>query len=154
MKTSKRIFKSTITLFAMSAMLFSWSLWPPVQDAVSASPKGQSATALRLPRISISITIGRAKKACGGFGICKISIGKASAAARTVDGEISATDDGKLQLRLLQKAPEEGRILFVDQDIPLSQEIARKLGFKSAAIQQGEYTFSASRSVLSARLTK
>ena len=38
MKMSNRIFKAAITLFAMSAMLFSWSLWPSVQGA---SPKSQ-----------------------------------------------------------------------------------------------------------------
>jgi len=150
MKMSKRIFKSAITLFVMSAMTFSVALWPSVQGATAASQKA----ALKLPKISISITIGRAKKACGGFGICKITLGKISAAQRTVNGELRATDDGKLQLTLLQKAPEEGGTLFVDQDIPLSQEIARKLGVKNATIQQGEYAFSASKSVLSARMKR
>ena len=42
MMMSNRIFKATITLVAMSAMLFSWSLWPSVQGA-SQKTKGQKA---------------------------------------------------------------------------------------------------------------
>jgi hypothetical protein len=154
MNVTKRIFKAAITLFVMSATLFSSSLWPSAQRAIVASPKSQGAAALRFPRIPISITIGRAKKNCGGFGICRITIGKASAAARLVNGELSATGDGKLLLSLLQKTPEEEQTLFVDQDITLSQALAQKLGFKSVTIQQGEYAFSARKALLSARLSK
>jgi hypothetical protein len=57
-------------------------------------------------------------------------------------------------VKLLDKAPEEGATLFVDQDITLSSEIAQKLGFKTATIQRGEYAFSASQTLLTARLTK
>jgi hypothetical protein len=70
------------------------------------------------------------------------------------NAELSADSDGKLQLTLLDKAPEEGRTLFIDQDIPLSPEIARKLGFKNGTIQRGEYAFSGNKSLLNARLTK
>ncbi len=153
MKTSKRVFKVAITLFAMSAMMFSVSLWPSVQSATGASPKSKAAAAIK---ISITLTFGRASKGCRGFGICKITFGgsKLSANVRVVKAELSAADDGKLELTLLQKAPEEGRTLFIDQDIPLSTEIAKKLGVKNATIQRGEYAFSANRSVLNARLTK
>lgn len=149
MKMSKRIFKSAITLLAMSAMLFSVSLWPPVQGTTGASQ-------LKIPRIPITITIGRASKKCGGFGLCKITIGLSSApaTARTVKAELIATADGRLQIALLGKAPEEGPTLFVDEDIPLSPEIAQKLGVKSATVQRGEYAFSANKSVLNARLTR
>jgi len=153
MKMSKRIFKAAITLFVMSAALFSGALWPSVQGATGVSPKGNAAAAIR---ISITITIGRASKGCRGFGICKISIGasKAIAKERSVNAELSAAADGKLQLTLLDKAPEEGRTLFIDQDIPLSPEIARKLGVKNGTIQRGEYAFSGNKSLLNARLTK
>jgi hypothetical protein len=150
MMISKRVFKATIALFVMSAMLVSGSLWPSVQGA---SPKSKASAAIS---IKVTLTFGRASKGCRGFGICKISIGvgKVVAAERNVNAELSTAGDGKLQLALLGKAPEEGRTLFIDEDIPLSPEIAKKLGVKSATIQRGEYAFSANRSVLSARLTR
>jgi hypothetical protein len=153
MKTSKRIFKPAITLFVMSAMLFSVSLWPSVQGATGASPKSNAAAALK---ISVSVRVGRSSRGCRGFGICSVVIvlSRISLDQRTVRAELSTAADGQLQLTLLDKAPDEGQTLFVDQDIQLSQEIAQKLGFKSATIQQGEYAFSGSRSLLSARLTR
>ena len=153
MKTSKRIFKSAVTLFVMSAMLFSASFWPSVQGATGASPKSNPAAALSA---SVSIRIGRASRGCRSFGICSITItiSRVSLDQRTVRAELSTAADGKLLVKLLDKAPEEGATLFVDQDIPLSSEIAQKLGFKSATIQQGEYAFSGGRSLLSARLTR
>jgi hypothetical protein len=153
MKMSKRIFKSTITLFVMSAMLFSVSLWPLVQGATGASRKSKAPAALT---ISVSVTIGRASRGCRRFGICKISgtISRISVDERTVRGELSTAADGKLLVKLLDKAPEEGATLFVDQDITLSSEIAQKLGFKTATIQRGEYAFNASQTLLTARLTR
>ncbi len=150
MKMSKRIFKTAITLFVMSAMMFSGSLWPSVQGTT-----GASQLKIRIP-IKITITFGRASKKCAGFGVCKITLGlsSASATSRSVGAELSAIDDGKLQIALLGKPPEEGRTLFIDEDIPLSQEIAQKLGVRNATIQRGEYAFSANKSVLNARLTK
>ena len=152
MKMSKRIFKSAITLFVMSAMLFSASLWPSVQGASGASPKSNAAAL----KVNVSIRLGRSSRGCRGFGICSvvIVISRISIDKRTVRAELSTAADGKLELTLLDKAPEEGQTLFVDQDIPLSQDIAQKLGFKTATIQQGEYAFSGNRSLLSARLTR
>jgi hypothetical protein len=148
MKMSKRIFKPAATLFVLSVMLFSGSLWPSVQSATFQNQK------IKIPKISISITFGRAKKKCGGIGICKLTVGKISKAERGVRAELSRTDDGKLEIALLEKAPEEGPTLYVDEDIPLSSEIARKLGLRNGIIQQGEYAFSANKSRLNARLTK
>ena len=152
MKMSKRIFKSAITLFVMSVMLFSASMWPSVQGATGASPKSNAAAL----KVSVSIRFGRSSRGCRGVGICSVTItvSRASADQRTVRAELSTAADGKLELTLLDKAPEQGQTLFVDQDIPLSQDIAQKLGFKSATIQQGEYAFSGGRSLLSARLTR
>jgi hypothetical protein len=152
MKMSKRIFKSAITLFVMSAMLFSVSLWPSVQGATGASLKSNAAAL----KVSVSIRIGRSSRGCRSFGICSVTItvSRVSLDQRTVRAELSTAVDGQLQLTLLDKAPDEGQTLFVDQDIQLSQDIAQKLGFKSATIQQGEYAFSGSRSLLSAQLTR
>jgi hypothetical protein len=71
--------------------------------------------------------------------------------ARTVKGELVAAEDGKLQLTLLSKAPEEGRTLFVDEDIQLSADASRRLGFASATIKAGEYAFSESKATLNVR---
>lgn len=151
MNTSRRILKPAIQLLAISAMLFSASLWP-----ASAGPKRNAKTALKFPKISITITIGRAKKKCGGFGICKISLGLATASltARRVKAELTRTEDGQLEITLLDKAPDEGPALVVDEDIVLSPTIARKLGMRRATIQSGEYAFSESKSRLNARLTR
>jgi hypothetical protein len=157
MNMSKPIRKAAITLFAMSAMLFSASLWPSpsVQVATGASPKSNAAVALGSPPISITVSVwfGRASKGCRGWGICKIPIGKVTE-ERTGEAELSTAGNGKLQLTLLKKAPEEGRTLFVDEDIPLSQEIAEKLGVKNATIRKGQYAFGKNKSLLNARLTR
>ena len=150
MKMSKRIFKPAITLFVMSAMLFSVSLWPSVQGATGASPKSNAAAL----KVSVSVRFGRSSRGCGGVGICSVTITVSRISSGFVRAELSTAADGKLELTLLDKAPEEGQTLFVDQDIPLSQDIAQKLGFKSATIQQGEYAFSANKSLLTARLTR
>jgi len=149
MKMSKRIYKPAITLFVMSAMLFSVSLWPSVQGATGASPKSNAAAL----KISVSVRIGRSSRGCRGFGLCSVTI-TLSRISGFVRAELNTAADGQLQLTLLDKAPEEGQTLFIDQDIPLSADIAQKLGFKSATIQRGEYAFSGSKSLLSARLTR
>ena len=105
---TKRNLQFAITLFAMSALLCAWTLWPSVQGATGASPNSNAQAALKLPKISISLWFGRASKGCRGWGICKITVGKLSAAekGKTVQAELSRTDDGKLELRLLEKAAE------------------------------------------------
>jgi hypothetical protein len=127
-------------------------LWPSVQ--AGGSPKRKAAAAIPIS-ISISIFLGRASRGCRGFGICKITIGKlTSKDGRTVEAELTRVGDGKLQLTVLKKAPEEGRTLFIDQDIPLSPEIAEKLGVRNATIRKGQYAFGGRKSLLNARLTR
>jgi hypothetical protein len=158
---SNRIFKLAISLFTMTAMLFSASLSSLVPSTTGAGKNAKAGAAGQLkipilPKISITVTIGRAKKKCGGFGVCKITLGLVAAQAglRTVKGELIRTDDGNLQLTLLEKAPEEGQTLFIDEDIPLSPTIARKLHVKKATIRRGEYAFSTNKSLLNVRLTR
>ncbi len=158
MKMSQRIFKPAVMLLVLSFMLLSGLLWPSAQSTADASPNSNAvafqAQKFKFPKISISIYFGRASKKCAGFGICKITVGKISRADRVVRAELSRTDDGKVEIRLLEKAPEEGPTLFIDEDIPLSSDIANKLGLRSGVIQRGEYAFSANKSRLNARLTK
>ncbi|MFN7928912.1 MAG: hypothetical protein U0Y68_13380 [Blastocatellia bacterium] len=138
MNNSKRIFKTTITLFALSAALFSLALWPSTQGTASVRSITNEAALqkFKFPKISISINVGRKKKGVcnSGFGICSITLGHISSAPRSVKGELIRTEDGRLELTLLKKASEEGRTLFVDEDIQLSAEIAQKLGVKNATI--------------------
>src|SRR5262245_30680531 len=123
MKMSKRIFKSDITLFVMSAMIFSVSLWPSVQGATCARTKSNAAAL----KDGVSIRIGRSRRECSGFGLCSVTITISRISGGFVRAELSTAADGQLQLTLLDKAPEEGQTLFVDQDIQLSQDIAQKL---------------------------
>ena len=161
MRISNRMLKLAITLFTTSVMLFSASLSSLVPTTTGASKNAKAGAAGQLkipilPKISITVTIGRAKQKCGGFGLCKITLGLARAPVgrRIVNGELIRTDDGNLQLTLLERAPEEGQTLFIDEDIPLSSAIARKLGVKKATIRRGEYAFSTNRSLLNVRLTR
>lgn len=151
MKSSDRIFKFGVTLAVACALLLSMSSWPSAHGAAGASPKSNVAAALT---VTVTIDIGRPRHNCTGFGICRVSITGSTATARRVRGELSTAGDGKLQLTLLDKAPDEGQTLFVDQDVPLSPDIAKKLGLKSATVLRGEYAFSASKSMLNAQLTK
>jgi hypothetical protein len=155
MKMSKRIFKPAVTLFVMSVMLFSGSLWPSVQGAAGARPISNVASPLK---VSVTLTFGRASRGCRGFGLCKLTLGvsRASADERNVRAELSTAGEGQeqLQLTLVDNPPEEGRTLYIDQDIPLSAETAKQLGFKSGTIQRGEYAFSENKSLLTARLTR
>lgn len=128
----------------------------PVATVASLTTNDAAAQKIKFPPIKISLYFGRASKNCGGFGICKITFGKLQIAekGRIVRAELSTAGDGKLQLALLEKAPEEGQTLFVDQDIPLSPDIAKQLGLKSGTIRRGEYAFSENKSLLNARLTR
>lgn len=151
----KRITMIVIVTLVLALLVFAQSRTPQgtSQASLTTNVAAVQSTNLKFPKISISITIGRASKGCRSFGICKITLGKLQA-ARTVRAELSQGEDGKLELALLEKAPEEGRTLFVDQDIQLGADVAQKLGVKSATIQRGEYAFSASKSRLNARLAK
>jgi hypothetical protein len=149
MKLSKRTFKTAVMLLAMSAILFAGA------SQLAAKPTNFPQAALKLPKISISITFGRAKKKCGGFGICKITLGSIAArSARVLRAELVANQDGKFELNLLDNPPEEGQTLFIDQDIVLTRDGARRLGYRAVTIRQGEYAFSGNKSVLNARVTK
>lgn len=152
MKRITMIFTATL---ALALLVYAQSRTPQVTSPASLTSTAATfqSQKLKFPKISISLTFGRAKKNCGGWGICKITLGKISA-ARTVPAELSRTEDGKLELRVLEKAADEAPTFFVDEDVPLSADIARQLGVRNATIQRGQYTFSASKSVLNARLTK
>jgi len=148
---SKRFLKHVITLLATVVILFCGAV-----RISNASPKPYR-QALKLPKISISIYIGRASKKCAGWGICKITVGSVSARTltqRIVKGELVANDDGKLQLVLLEKAPGEEGTLFIDQDIVLSRSGAQRLGFSAVTIRKGEYAFGDNKSLLNARVTR
>ena len=148
MKISNRIFKPGVTFIMMCALLLSAS-------SLQLSHVARAASAIT---IAIKIKPGRPRHDCTGFGICEITpiitLSTSTTSDGSVKGELSATGDGKLQLRFLSKVPNEGPILFIDDDFQLSPDIAKKLNLKSATILRGEYQFSASKALVNARLTK
>ncbi len=151
MNLSKRIYKPVITILVLSAILCSGSLWVSVQAATGTRVKSKAAIAPPPPiSITVTITIGRASRGCRGFGICKISIGKLTE-DRTVEAQLSSAGNGRVQLSLVGKPPEEAKTLFVDQDIQLGPEISQKLGYKSVTIRKGQYTFGRKSTLLNAR---
>ena len=131
-------------------LLFALPSGPAVQG------KGEnSLTATPAITVEAEFDIGRKKKGCTGTGVCAIIVrGGTVVSDRTVRGELSTDGDGRVTMRLLGKPPEEGPTLFIDEDIAVPAEIAKKLGLKSATVLRGEYPFSSRRAVLNARLTK
>src|SRR5262249_20767235 len=104
--------------------------------------------------VQVIFVIGRPRFQCTGFGICKVIVDLSFKSARGVQGNLSLTDDGKLELAFQGKLPEEGRTLFIDEDINLAPDTAKKLGVKSVVISRGEYVFNASRTLLNAKIVK
>ena len=129
----KRITMIFIATLALALLVYAQSRTPQVTSPASLTSDAAAfqSQKIKFPKISISLTFGRAKKNCGGWGICKITLGKLSA-ARTVQAELGRTEDGKLELRLLERASEEGPTLFVDEDVPLSENLAH---FPGAQVQ-------------------
>jgi hypothetical protein len=150
-------FQPTLKLgFALSiacAALVTLPAGPGVQGKTGYKPTAASAASVK-----VVLDIGRrrncATDCCGGFGICRITVSASTASKRAVNGELSTTSDGKLTLTLLGKAPDEGKTLFLDEDVAVPAEAAKKLGLKNATLLRGEYAFSASRAVLNSRLVK
>jgi hypothetical protein len=131
------------------AVLFSLPSGPSVQGKT-----GNNLTAASAASVSVVLDIGRKSRNCTGFGVCKITVTASTASKRAVKGELSTTSDGKLTLALLGKASDEGETLFLDEDVVVPAEAAKKLGLKNATLLKGQYAFSASKAVLNARLIK
>ncbi len=148
MKKFQPAFKLGFALTAACALLLSLPAGPSVQGKTGSKP------AAAVLKVSVTIHIGRNSRNCTGFGVCKITVSASTASKRAVTGELSTTDDGKLTLALLGKAPDEAQTLILDEDVLVPAEAAKKLGLKSATLLKGEYTFNASRAVLNARLAK
>jgi hypothetical protein len=153
MKKFQPTLKLGFALAIACAAMFTLPVGPPVQGKT-----GNKSAAVAPAAVSVVLDIGRRRNCppntdcCAGFGICKVTITVRS--ARAVKGELSTASDGKLTLVLLEKAPDEGQTLFLDEDIVIPAEIAAKLGLKSATLLKGKYTFSASRALLNARLLR
>lgn len=143
----KRITMIFIATLALTLLVYAQSRTPQVT-----SPASVTSQVAALPKPCLYF--GKAKKGCGGWGICKIGFCAAGGASRSVGVDLKVVGGGKLELRLLKRVPEEEPVLSVDEDIQLSAEIAKQLGVKNATIRKGEYAFSASKSVLNARFTK
>jgi hypothetical protein len=148
--------------FAMAAalgLLLAMSIWPSAQKATGAALNGNP-TAAAAVRVSVAFTIAKKSTNCtSGLGICNIKVGGSttatrSATSREVNGALLVDDNGKLVCEFSSKLPEAGDRLAVEQALPLSEDLAKKLGLKSATIDQGSYSLSGGRALVSARLVK
>lgn len=135
-------------LLALSALLSS-------QQATGATLKRNPAAAIK---VEVSFTIASKRKNCeGGLGICNVTIGvgvaRKAASSRQVKGFLSVEGD-KLLCEFSGKLPESGANLEIDQAIPLSADIAKKLGVKSATIEAGTIPLSGSSASLRAKILR
>jgi len=148
MKKFQPSLKLGFTLVAVVALTLAALVRTPVQGKSSANALPPAA------KVSVVVTIYIGKPStCTGFGICKITIG-GTLSKRAVKGTLTAEDNGKLSLSVEGKAPDEEPNLVIDRDLPLSSDVAAKLGLKSATITSGSYPFSAGKAVFNARLVK
>ena len=149
MKKFQPSLKLGFILVAVVALTLAALIRTPVQ--------GKSSTNALPPATKVSVVvtifIGRPRFNCSGFGICKITIG-GTLSKRALKGTLTAEDNGKLSLSVQGNAPDEEPTLVIDQDLPLSSDVAAKLGLKSATITSGSYPFSAGKTVFNARLVK
>lgn len=87
--------------------------------------------------VGLTIYIGRAWDNCRGFGICRIVFDRnlAMEAVRA----IATAKDGGIELEWLDKAPEQGSVLMIDDAIALDPAIAAALGLENVEIAPGPY---------------
>lgn len=158
-KLSQRTFMFGGGIAVACALLLALAVWPQAQGATGTSPKHNSAAAVEVS-ISVVFDIGRPRTRdpitgnCSGFGLCRVTLSGTVSAARAITGLVALREDGKLELTFQGKLPESGSTLFIDDDFPLSSEIARKLGLRSATIVSGQYSLSAGKVLVNARLVK
>jgi hypothetical protein len=106
------------------------------------------------PPVVFIVIAGRVKRQCKGHGICQIVTKSNPSGDREVRAKLHAKADGKVTVQFLDKPPEEGPTLFIDEDITAPPAVASKLGFKSVTLLKGEYSYNSRRSVIDARLAK
>jgi hypothetical protein len=148
MKKFQPTLKLGFSLVALIALALATLVRTPVQKTTSANALSPAAKF----SAGVVITIGK-PSTCKGFGICKISL-SGSLNKRSVKGTITAEDNGKLSLSVDGPVPDEAPTLVIEEDVPLSSDIAKKLGLKSATITSGSYPFSGGKTVFNARLVK
>jgi hypothetical protein len=149
MKKFQPSLKLGFTLVTVVALTLAALVWTPVRGKSSANALPPAAS-----RVSVVVTIYIGKPStCTGFGICKITLG-GSLSKRALKGTLTAEDNGKLSLSVEGKAPDEEPTLVIERDMPLSSDVATKLGLKSATITSGSYPFSEGKTVFNARLVK
>ena len=147
MKKSQMSLKLGGALLLTLASLFALPAGPSVQAKKNS---GVAAPAFG----AVIVVTGRVKHQCTGFGICHIYIESVAASGRQVRAQFSANAAGKLTVVFLDKPPEEGPTLFIDEDIDAPPAVAKELGFKSVTLLKGEYAYNSRRSVINARLVK
>jgi hypothetical protein len=152
MKRFRPAIKLGFSLVAVCALLLASPVRPPVRGTANAS----ALISAFGPKVNIQIDFGRPRFNCTGFGICKVTEGSVATVRsnRILKGALTLDNNGKLELSVAGKPPDEGPTLFIDDDIPLSPEIARSLGSRSTTIARGEYAFSGGKALLNAKVAK
>jgi hypothetical protein len=162
MKKFQPTYKFGFALAAVCGLLVAMSIWPSAQKATGAALNGNPTAAAAI-RVNVSFTIAKKSTGCSsGLGICNIKAGATTTAttakktgdSREVNGALLVDDNGKLTCEFSGKLPESGDRLAVEQALTLSEDLAKKLGVKSATIDQGNYSLSGGRALVSARLVK
>ena len=153
MKRFRPTIKLGFSLVAACALLLASPVRPPVQGTANAG----ALTSAFEPKVNVQIEFGRPRVNCTGFGICKVILEGSTATVRSkriLKGELRLENNGKLELSVAGKPPDEGPTLFIDDDIPLSPEIARSLSSRNTTIARGEYAFSGGKALLNAKVAK
>ena len=162
MKKLQSTIKIGIALAASCGLLLAMSIWPSAQKVTGAAMNGNPTAAAAI-RVSVAFTIAKRSTGCkSGLGICNIRGGVATTSStanktggsREVSGALLVDDNGKLICEFSGKLPEAGDRLAVEEALTLSEDLAKKLGLKSATIDQGSYSWSGGRALVSARLVK
>ena len=145
-------FQMSLKLGATVVMAFA-SLFA-TSDGLSVQGKMSSGrTPLQKPDHAIAC-IGRQNVDCKYFGLCKVAASDETAHCRKLRAQLSTNADGKVIVEFLDKPPEEGPTLFIDEDIAAPPAVATGLGFKRVTLLKGEYAYNSRRSVINARLVK
>jgi hypothetical protein len=103
----------------------------------SSNPNGHVEVDIEARGIVITIYVGRRSQGCTGFGICGIVI--EASAERNALRAVATYEDGKMRVKFLEQPQMHGDTLTIDEDITLSEEIAKALGLPSNVVRKGDY---------------
>jgi hypothetical protein len=104
----------------------------------STSPFGSVNVPMQAFGIVVTIHVGRPAMRCTGYGFCGITIDFSAMSDRSVAGAASIKD-GMITVDFGARAPEQGEMLSIDEDLSLDAATANALGYESVTLRRGEY---------------